>query len=417
MVAERRPLDWALPATAPVLEALRHRGDPDADGVIARFDESLDRNAPLTAATAVQVAGDPVATDPVVNAYLAERPWPDWAEVELLARAEAFFRDHAWSLSVAFLLGSLPMSYCARDGALLLGRTGRLHDDAQRRIFETALLVMEMAEDDGLEPGGDGYLTLRRLRLLHAAVRRTVLVHEYDAEDDADGRTPWDTVAHGVPVNQLDLLGTVWAFALTSFDALEASDHDVEGAEEAWVHLWCVAGHLLGITPQPPLRPLLPMGVAEARACFGAIQERQFGPSPAGSTLAGALVEVGHDRVPRGRYDGLVEALVRDHIGDRWADALEVGAGADADDVARARWLWGLSDEAPGRSRLDRAGRWWIRRWLLVRVARRLSRRRPEHDSLRTPEAHDRLLALYLDSVGDWARRRRRVRRAVPFLR
>ena len=138
MVAERRPLDWALPATAPVLEALRHRGDPDPDGVIARFDESLDQNAPLTAATAVQVAGDPVATDPVVNAYLAERPWPDWADVELLARAQAFFRDHAWSLSVAFLLGSLPMSYCARDGALLLGRTGRLHDDAQRRIFETA---------------------------------------------------------------------------------------------------------------------------------------------------------------------------------------------------------------------------------------------------------------------------------------
>lgn len=411
----RRPLDWSDPHSA-LMAHLWGLGDPEADAVVSAFDESRGPAVDLWRATAEQVKGEPTAVDASIDAYLRATPWPGWADDDLILAGQDFFQRNIWALNVAFFLGSLPMSYCARDGALVLARTGRFHEDAQRRIFETALLVMEVGEAEGLCPGGAGYLTLRRLRLLHAAVRRTLLHHRFDHRVPDGAGAPWIEADRGYPVSQLDLLGTLWAFALTSVEVLRDAGRTVTPEEEAaWVHLWCVAGHLLGVVEDTPWGPLLPMTPDEASACFEAVKGHQFDSTDAGIQLTASLVAVGHACLPGRRYDGLAEGLIRAHVGEENADRLGLAPGVDDEVLHRARSIWRLLPESapPPPSRRDRRRRRSVRRWLLGRVAHRLTHRREVPHSLRTGEARDQLLRDYLGATGRWARRRGRAARVL----
>jgi hypothetical protein len=372
---ERR---WG-PEDDELLLGLRAEGDPVADGVVADHDRpGFDRRALL--------GGD------VDDWFGADRPRrPVWQDDELVARGQRFYRRQPWAVNVAFLLGSLPMSYGGAVGAKVLVGTGGLTERPQRRIFETALLIGELSEPDGLDDGfdgrpvGHGYLTVLRLRMLHAAVRRTLLGEGWDEAD-------------GPPVNQLDLLGSLWCFALTSLDALQKAGREVgDGEREAWVHLWSVIGHHLGVRPD-----LLPMGPAEAQRCFDAVQRHQFGPSEEGRRLMAALIEVGHERVPFTAHDHLVEALIRRNIGDAYADMLGVEPADDVD-LRHAEWFWHLCTDESAPDDVDDpvGGRAVVARYLLWKVARQL------RDDPRSPEAKQRLLALYgvsdlLDLPEEW---------------
>jgi hypothetical protein len=347
---------------------LRREGDPDADHAVAAH-EVFDRRAVFGQGSADWIDGW----------FGDRRPRrPDWQDDDLLEVGQRFHRRQPLAVNVAFLLGSLPMSYCGSVGARVLTATGGLTERAQHRIFESALLIGELTEPGGLADGldgrplGHGYLTVLRLRLLHAAVRRTL----------AEG---WDD-AEGPPVNQLDLLGTLWCFALSSIDALEKAGREVLDEErEGWVHLWCVVGHHLGLRPD-----LLPMGRAEAERCFGAVQRHRFGPSAEGRELMKELIEVGHERVPFTAKDGLVEALVRRNLGDDYADMLGVERTDDAD-LRHAEWFWHLATREAAPDDLDDAddGRSRVARFLLWRFARQL------RNDARPQPAKQRLLQQY----------------------
>jgi hypothetical protein len=322
-VAERPLIDWS---DRELIERLRMAGDPYADGFVAGF---VDANADLTRRdlpkrAATEMAGSPRSQEAMIDRYLREQPeLPDWARPHLIKRGQSFFRRHVWPLNLAFLLGSLPLSYCGADGALVLDRTGGLRDDTKRRVFETALLVMELAEPGELRKGGYAYLMVRRLRLMHAVVRR-VLTDPGLHDDHGRPFVPWDDAVNGRPVCQLDLLGTLWAFALTSLTVLEKNGIQVSDRDrEAWIHLWNVVGHLLGVDlPDGPV--LLPMAEAEAEVCFAAVRERQFRRSPEGSRLAARLVETLEEMLPLDRPDWLIAGSIRHYLGDEYAGMLEL---------------------------------------------------------------------------------------------
>jgi hypothetical protein len=365
---------WDL-GDKPFLLTLRDEGDPPADQAIAARDTVW--------APPAELRGDTADTAGWIDDHFgADRPTrPDWVDDELLRRGQDFFGRQPWAVNIAFLLGSLPMSYGAAAGAGVLEQTGTLVDAAERRIFETALLIEELTEPGGLDDGmdgrplGRGYVTILRLRLLHAAVRRTVLDEGWDAE------------AMGCPISQLDLLGTLWCFSLSSAHALDLAGRDVDDDEVAgWVHLWCLIGHHLGIRPD-----LLPMGVEEARRCFEAIQWVQFGPSAAGRDLMKALIRVGHDLVPLERYDQLVEALIRRNIGDAYAEMLEV-EDVGTKPLDHAEWFWHrLTDEEPADGDPGAVDR--LAERLLLGICRHLADE--DVPDRRSPEANRRLLDIY----------------------
>ena len=350
------------------LLSLRDEGDPVADDAVAARD-GFDRDAAF--------GREDVGW--IDDWFGAGRPCrPTWQDDDLLEIGQDFYRRQEWSVNVAFLLGSLPKSYGGASGAKVLARSGGLTDRPQHRIFESALLIRELTDEEGLADGLDGrppdrgYVTVLRLRLLHAAVRRTLLAEGWDG-------------AEGVPINQLDLLGTLWCFSLTSAAALRKAGREVTDLElEGWVHLWCVIGHHLGVRPD-----LLPMGPAEAERCFDAIQRHQFRRSEEGCALMGKLVEVGHERVPFTAKDHLVEALIRRNIGDHHADMLDVEV-ADGADLSQAEWFWHLCtrEAAPDHPEAVR-GRNKVARYLLWKVVRHL------RDDARRPEAKQRLVELY----------------------
>ena len=163
--------------------------------------------------------------------------------------------------------------------------------DMRRRIAETAQMLMDIMDagprsPNTLEPGGQGHLTVRGVRLLHAVVRDTILTSPVVTHtcDEAVPRR-W-CAAWGHPINQEDLLGTLLTFTVSVLNAMDriGIPYDDDGAE-GYVHAWCVVGAQLGIDPG-----LLPLTRAEATELADTIYRRQHGASVAGERLMDVLL-------------------------------------------------------------------------------------------------------------------------------
>ena len=247
-----------------------------------------------------------------MRAFLdATPPLPEWHDDTLIHHGQDVFRQWAPEVGLALFVASLPAGYAGHRGASVLAATGRLVSDPRRRIFETAQFLVHLMDAGSLEPGGTAYRDARRVRLLHAAVRHLLL--------DAG----WDPACRrGLPVNQEDLLGTLWTFSLVTLDVLDLAGIELRpGEADAYLHLWEVAGELLGIE-----RGLLPVDLHAARRSFAAIRRRQYGSSEEGTLLAGALVTTLDDLVPIHLHGHLVPDAVRHYAGSEVADILDMPA-------------------------------------------------------------------------------------------
>lgn len=302
------------------LDELAMQMDPEADVVVEAW---FNAGAPGAAAShevhrhifrsihaaAGAVEGEEVVSE--VRAFLESRAeLPEWHDDELVRRGQLLFERWAPEIGLGLFVASLPAGYAAARGAAVLVGTGRLTNDPKRRIFETAQFLVHLMEEGSLEPEGKAYVGARRIRLMHAAVRHLL---------KAQG---WDAAVHkGEPVNQEDLLGTLWTFCLVTLDVLKIAGVKVAKEDaEAYVHLWQVAGHLMGIDPS-----LLPMSIDDARASFDLIRDRQYSPSEAGHELAVALERTISDLVPAHLVKHLVPAAIHHYAGARVATTLGIG--------------------------------------------------------------------------------------------
>lgn len=190
-------------------------------------------------------------------------------------------------------------------------RTGGMTHRVHQRIFETAQFLFDVLDVGGLSPRGRGIRSAQRVRLMHAGVRH-LLLHS--------PRSPWDRAALGAPINQEDLAGTLMTFSAVTFDAMRKLGVEATEAEgDDWMHLWAVVGHFLGVE-----RGLVPGGIEDGRDLMDAIRERQWAPSPAGTRLAAALVEMMQRFFTRDHLRGFTPTMVRFLAGDQCADILDV---------------------------------------------------------------------------------------------
>jgi hypothetical protein len=269
------------------LDGLRQVGDEHADKVAAEVRDrypAVDENDVVRIVLRDLARGEQ-AGDETVRRWMFEGPdLPEWADVDKIRAGQAFFGDWPLAITAALFCVSLPCAYAAADGTRVLGLTSDFATkNASRRIAETGQMLMDVMDlgrerPETLRPGGTGYATIRGVRLLHAVVRRTLL----------SDPSIWNREQWGVPVNQEDLLGTLTTFTIAVFEGLDRLGIPYTPDEaDAYLHTWCVIGHLLGIRPAPAR---LPIGRAEAETLADTIARRHHRPSEAGDRLMGVLL-------------------------------------------------------------------------------------------------------------------------------
>lgn len=344
------------------LDRARRTGDPVADGVVATvFVDPPVAADPFRHLLAVH--GRPDAHDDPVSPQV--RDWfddhgalPAWVDLDRCNRGVDFFAEWSLQIGLGLFLSALPSAYAAESGVPVLALTARLETDAERRIMETAQLVLDVGRHDSMTPGSPAYVTARHVRLMHAGVRHLIRNDPRISPPGpaGPGAFVWEP-SWGVPINQEHLAGTLVSFSFTMLEVLDTIglDYDQQAATD-YLHLWSVVGHLLGVEDH-----LIPRSRHEYAELSAAIKRRNYRASGYGADLTAALLDVVRSYLPR-HLDGLAPTTMRSFIGEDVADMLDVPPRN------WTRWLLlGIRDSM--RSGAGAAGHTAIGRWLTRRVS------------------------------------------------
>ena len=272
---------------------------------------------------------------------------PVWADDDLLRLGQKFFQRFKVEIASALFGAALPKTYTAWRGARVLTVTAdqiardrtagpqdtNLITGVKRRVAETGQMLLDVmgAEDRKRYRKGDQKNPLFMpgtraceaacgVRLFHASVRHQLL----------HGGEPWKVDPFGKPVNQEDLIGTLAAFTVVVLEALKKMGAQVtQGDREAYVHLWLVVGHFLGINYEllfpngsGATAGVPPLDYEELRILTYRIYRRNSGFSVDGCRLEEALLQM--QQASMRVLKPLPVASVRAFLGDDLADGLGV---------------------------------------------------------------------------------------------
>ncbi|AKU95156.1 hypothetical protein AKJ09_01820 [Labilithrix luteola] len=240
--------------------------------------------------------------------------WVDWDACdrggELLLRA---------GMIGGAVLGSrsLILGYASPAGNKPLVMSGRLKEQATRRVNETARFVQAVCRPRGMRPFADGWQITLKVRLIHAQVRRMILKSKR-----------WNADAWGAPINQHDMAGTTLLFSVAMLDGLRKLGMRVEHEEaEHYMHLWRWGGRLIGVDDE-----ILPTCEPDATRLASMMEATTADPDQDSRDLTRALFESAYDKVvtPKEKRDadrkvafGL--AISRELLGNEMSDKLGIG--------------------------------------------------------------------------------------------
>lgn len=327
------PLGPESPVTPEALLPYRHLGDPLADETIeAIFASGEDGLAHVHLLLKHLVRNDHPLTDdaerdeeklpPVVVEHLArffERSDASLRELDpqLIRAGELIFDEHGPEILMLLATYSLPASYTARRGVQVLAQTGRLESQPMRRLIETTQMVVDVMSVGGLSAGkdarfhGKGIRSAQKVRLMHGAIRRLIL-ERYGAD--------W-VKEYGVPINQMDLCGTLMTFSAVIWDGLAMLRvHLNREQKEAYLYAWQAVGQIVGVHES-----LIPHTVERAVALKDVIRETEIGQCPQGVELTQALIRAYEEMVEPRLLKGVPVALMRRFLG-KYGDVLGLPA-------------------------------------------------------------------------------------------
>lgn len=295
------------------LDSKRRMGDPLADGAA----QELFATGTISAVNELMrnlVHNDdlvPETLAPVIRHFLTQTDGlPAWTDRAKLVRAQQIFARYAPTIVTILYCYALPAAYSARKGVRVLQMTSYMQRNPRRRIIETAQFLLDVMAPGGLDANGHGLRSAQKVRLMHAAIR--VL---------ASQRPGW-LGSDETPINQEDLVGTLLTFGAVTIEGMQRLGIGLSEADvDAYLHLWNVVGHVMGIHYD-----LLPRTATEAANLARAIQKRQWGSSPEGQELTRSLITHIEEMIPGTLFDGLASSLIRFYIGDETANTLAVPA-------------------------------------------------------------------------------------------
>lgn len=162
-------------------------------------------------------------------------PWTAWS-----IRRYAIFISHAllhFSLAGGFVIPKITK---------VLNSTGYLSGTrTKRRVFETQQFVLDVAHSlEYLKPGtGTAWESTVQVRFLHAGVRARL------SKISRAHSKYYSIEEHGVPINQEDLLATLFGFSNVMWRVMETRmDVSMTTQErEDYLHLWRYIGYIMGV--------------------------------------------------------------------------------------------------------------------------------------------------------------------------
>ncbi|MFO7564946.1 MAG: oxygenase MpaB family protein [Enhygromyxa sp.] len=292
--------------------AALERCDPPADVLVEWLAEHPERFE-LGAAWRAWQRGEE-QPGPVRALFESVSPIPAWVDWRRVDRARRLFERTGAFGGIVLSLRSLMIGYASPAGNKPLAFSGRLREQAPRRVAETARFVTAVCAPGGMRPGAQGWLITLHVRLMHAQVRRLLW---------RSGR--WDRGRWAEPISQHDLLATMLLFSAVYVEGLRILGFSIDAREaDDWVELWRLIAWVMGTEPG-----LLPVGHVEAVRLSELIYETQGPPDADSLALAAALLEMplqieAVDRHLASLRRGMVRGLSRMLIGDAAADRLAI---------------------------------------------------------------------------------------------
>jgi len=249
--------------------SLRQQGDALADDVFlwlkANPDCYADFSRIKTNQELLQFQSDAPLSDLINFTQFSHQSNPD----KILA-GQYFFQRHADMILPILGFYSLPYCYAGANGVRVLYASKKIKEEPQKRLLETAQFVFDVCQPGAFLPEGSGYVSIVKVRLMHAAARY------YSSRQITDE----------VPVNQEDMLGTLLSFSLLVIRGLKKSGCSIRPNDaENYMYLWNEIGGLMGVRKE-----LIPTSTREASVIERSIRKKEFAPSKEGKELTDILI-------------------------------------------------------------------------------------------------------------------------------
>ncbi|WP_439379037.1 oxygenase MpaB family protein [Amycolatopsis lexingtonensis] len=229
---------------------------------------------------------------------------PSWADPAKLRRAADFNRRKDTYLFMLYGLGSGIMStVIPREAKSVYWSAGGAN--MQDRAAKTFTFGYDLSDLNAFEPTGQFVVTANKTRLVHAAVRHLLPQSSH-----------WRAVAdEQIPISNGDILVTFHSLGTYVHRKLLEWRVPMSAAdEEAFLHQWQVAIHLLGVRDE-----FIPKTWAEADAQSTRVLTPLLSPTTEGKELAEDLlgltaqIDLG---VTRGFLNEFVRYVLSDAVGD-----------------------------------------------------------------------------------------------------
>ncbi|MBK5297358.1 MAG: DUF2236 domain-containing protein [Vicinamibacteria bacterium] len=332
-------MEW----TGEFLKGRRRLGDTAGDAAMHAIFEHQDVQA-LNALMGRLVANDELPEDlpDEIRAFLKDTSaLPPWADLGRVREAERLFNLHGLVSLVSLVCASLPECYTMQTGVRILDLTGQLGEHTNRRLHQTAVMVLAVMGRHGLQPDGRGIRQAQKVRLIHSAIRYRILgaIGALGVPASAGKGVPvlipgaarsvtdviatrqfdWQIGRDGYPINQEDLAYTLLTFGFVIPRGMVTLGIELTDDEfTSFLHAWNVVGYIMGVSED-----LMAHTPADAARLFAQIKTQEGGASPAGARLTDALLGVVERDVLRIRLiRPLAPVLLRILVGDDTAKML-----------------------------------------------------------------------------------------------
>jgi hypothetical protein len=170
-----------------------------------------------------------------------------------------------------------------------LDRTGGFGVDVvRRRLLETTQHTLSVHRDlDSIKPGGDGWESSVRVRLLHSAIRKRIVALAKEKPEY------YDLAKYGVPINDVDCIGTINTFSASLvFWSLPRQGIFLRRQEtEDFFALWRYVAYLMGTPDEWLATP------EKAKAMMESLLVSEIRPTAKSGNLANNII-YGFEGIP-----------------------------------------------------------------------------------------------------------------------
>lgn len=251
---------------------------------------------------------------------------PDWVDWEQIARGQDVFYRYGGATLTGLAFQSLLGGMGANRVVEVLARTGGFSVKvARHRLFETTQHILECTRSiESIKPGGAGFASSLRVRLLHAAVRQRIMKL-------AKTRPEYYSVEkYGVPINDLDCIATIGTFSGTII-WLSLPRQGIWLREQEvldYIALWRLIAHYMGTPTEWFETP------ARAKAMMESLLMNEINPTETSKVLAANVIRCLEDQPPTYASRSFLEVNARWLNGSELCDALGLGRPS--------AWYWAL---------------------------------------------------------------------------